>query len=108
MIEQRGHATPALLATTPIPLTQGKYALVDSELAHIVSGHKWHYNGGYAIHSKYISITVHKAMIMHRHLWEVVNGLIPERTEIDHINGDRLDNRLKNLRVVTDRQQASN
>lgn len=32
----------------------------------------------------------------------------PEGMEIDHINGDRLDNRRANLRVVTRQQNAMN
>jgi len=37
----------------------------------------------------------------HRFVWEYFNGKIPEGLEIDHINGDKTDNRLENLRLVT-------
>lgn len=37
----------------------------------------------------------------HRLIWEHVNGSIPAGMSIDHINGDRADNRISNLRLVT-------
>lgn len=45
---------------------------------------------------------------MHRFIWETVNGPIPEGLRIDHINGDTLDNKLENLRVVTPRGNSHN
>lgn len=43
----------------------------------------------------------------HRVIWAMSKGAWPEG-EIDHINGDRLDNRLDNLREVSKRQNAMN
>jgi len=40
-------------------------------------------------------------------IWAMVNGEWPDG-EIDHINGDRSDNRISNLRVVTHRENAMN
>lgn len=34
-------------------------------------------------------------------VFEAFNGPIPESKELDHINGERTDNRLENLRVVS-------
>lgn len=36
-----------------------------------------------------------------RLVWELYHGPIPEGMQIDHINGDRRDNRAANLRAVT-------
>lgn len=43
--------------------------------------------------------------VAHRIIWEMHNGPIPEGMQIDHINHIRYDNRLCNLRLVT---QADN
>ncbi len=43
-----------------------------------------------------------------RYIWEEVYGLIPEGMEIDHINRNRRDNRLENLRLVSRSQNNFN
>ena len=47
-------------------------------------------------------------ILVHRLVWETFNGEIPEYMEIDHINRDKTDNRLSNLRCVTHRQNMRN
>lgn len=47
--------------------------------------------------------SIHK---VHRLIYLLVNGYLPK--EIDHINGDRLDNSLANLREVTRSQNQYN
>ena len=44
----------------------------------------------------------------HRLIWEAFHGPIPEGSYIDHINRDRSDNRLANLRLVNVRQSQAN
>lgn len=39
-------------------------------------------------------------MTLHRFLWRMIYGPIPDDMQIDHINGDRGDNRLANLRLM--------
>lgn len=45
---------------------------------------------------------------VHRVVWEMHNGPIPKGMQIDHINGDRTDNNLSNLRLVTPQQNKWN
>jgi hypothetical protein len=54
------------------------------------------------------SVTVDRQRnLAHRLIWLYVHGAWPEG-EIDHINGDPLDNRLENLRDVSHRTNSEN
>lgn len=44
----------------------------------------------------------------HRRIWTRAHGPIPKGFYVDHINGNRRDNRLENLRLVTLTQNAWN
>ncbi len=46
----------------------------------------------------------HQNKYVHRLVWESFIGEIPEGMEIDHINSNRLDNRLENLQLVTKKE----
>lgn len=45
---------------------------------------------------------------VHRLVWEQAHGPIPAGMVIDHINGDKRDNRLENLRLASKAQNAIN
>jgi len=84
-----------------IPLTQGKFALVDDEDFEYLNQWKWifHKNKkdrtGYAIRSGYNKTTGKRTRIaMHRVLIKAVHPQI-----CDHKNGNGLDNRKANLRL---------
>lgn len=44
----------------------------------------------------------------HRLIWHMLVGEIPKGKQIDHINGNRNDNRIENLRLVTNRENSQN
>ena len=49
-----------------------------------------------------------KNMWAHRVAWLLATGEDPEGFVVDHINGDRLDNRIENLRLATYSQNSAN
>lgn len=78
------------------------YTLIDAEDFERVTRTVWHYKGGYAHagSSKYLA-SHHKRL--HAYILRSQPGEL-----IDHINGDRLDNRKQNLRIVTQAQNNKN
>jgi len=49
-----------------------------------------------------------KATLIHRLIYEFVHGPIPKNLVIDHINRDKQDNRIENLRLVTPSNNSHN
>ena len=44
----------------------------------------------------------------HRLVWSLLKGEIPDNMQIDHINRDKTDNKIENLRLVDNRANALN
>ena len=64
---------------------------------------------GYLNKNGYWSITIKgQSYKLHRILFYMFHGRDPANKVIDHINGDKGDNRILNLRAVTNRQNLKN
>lgn len=83
-----------------IQLTRGKVTIVDEKDFNILSQFKWCFDTstGYPV-----SRINGKNIRMHRFLLRPKKGL-----SVDHINGDKMDNRRINLRVCTHSQNLMN
>lgn len=82
-------------------LKQDKYTIIDEEFFERVNEFKWSYNlRGYA--QRMIGSSG-KSMLLHRFIIDA-----PSDKEVDHINGNRLDNRKANLRLSTRIQNCWN
>jgi hypothetical protein len=49
-----------------------------------------------------------KTHAVHRVIWQMFNGDIPDGMQIDHIDGNPLNNKIENLRLATPRQNSLN
>jgi hypothetical protein len=57
----------------------------------------------------YRMVCLRKRFFMaHRVIWAIIKQEDPLETQIDHINGNKLDNRIANLRKATNKQNACN
>jgi hypothetical protein len=96
-----------------IPLTQGKFAIVDDEDYEWLGQWKWYYNQkekincGYAARTEYFvkgdGIRASRKILMHR----VINKTKGE-FQTDHIDGNRLNNQKNNLRDCTQGENQRN
>lgn len=94
--------------TKQIPLTKGKFALVDDEDYEYLMQWKWRVDvGGYAVREQHVSggkkNEIRHMVQMHR----VINKT-PDGLKTDHIDGDKLNNVRGNLRNATPSQNKAN
>jgi len=79
-----------------IPLSQGKFALVDDDDFEWLSQYKWYFHDGYAERNQ-------KPRFMSRLILDA-----PAFMQVDHKNGNPLDNRRENLRLATPAENCRN
>lgn len=61
-------------------------------------------NNGYTL----VRINTQNVMLYHRIVWILHYGQIPEGKFIDHIDGNKINNKIENLRLVTHRENCQN
>jgi len=93
-----------------IPLTRGKYAIIDDENFEELSKYKWFVvagHSGYRAGRRTPRDTNGKqtTIYMHRAIMGLSRG---DPKEVDHINHNTLDNRRQNMRVCTRKQNRWN
>jgi hypothetical protein len=94
-----------------IPLTRGLCAIVDDSDYNWISKLKWNAipkctkSGFYAVGQVMLGFKNQKRTWMHREILGVRNH---KKIEVDHINGNGLDNRRCNLRVCSHSQNSRN
>ena len=86
-----------------INLISGKVALVDDADYERVSRHKWYSDKKARTEYAQGKMKGNKTIRMHRLILDVPRG-----TEVDHINGDGLDNRRSNLRLCSRAENTRN
>jgi hypothetical protein len=98
-----------LMKHMEIPLTQGKVALVDARDYERISRIKWYAN---KIHNTWYALKngkrlpggkKEKPILMHRLILNAPKGI-----QVDHKNGNGLDNRRRNLRLCTNQENHMN
>lgn len=90
--------------------TRYRYNPEDGTFTRLVSGHGKHAGeiAGTVAANGYCFVMVKgRQYLAHRLAWLYVNGAFPEG-DIDHINGDKRDNRISNLREATRSQNMCN
>lgn len=87
-----------------IPLTKGKVAIVDDEDYTELINYSWRYQNGYAARTTCRDEGKRTTVLMHR---QILSDS-PKNMDIDHINGNKSDNRKSNLRIATRKQNMHN
>lgn len=87
-----------------IPLTQGKVAVVDDADYEWLMQWKWHFRSmGYAGRRASKEAGGRALILMHRLITNAPSGL-----DVDHVDGNRLNNQRSNLRLCTRAQNMRN
>ena len=73
---------------------------IDDKYVYLFQKHKWFKSKGYF--ACYLGRRPNREFIyLHRLIWKLEYDNIPEKYEIHHINGNKVDNRLQNLECLS-------
>jgi hypothetical protein len=87
-----------------IPLTCGLFAKIDEADAYLVAGSNWRSFKGRRDKTTYArGSSHHKTILMHRIIADAPNG-----SDVDHIDGDGLNNCRSNLRICARTENTKN
>ncbi len=87
-----------------LKLSNNKSSIIDDDIYDYLSKFKWYYNKGYARRRARKSEGLNREKVMlHRFIINAKEGEI-----VDHINGNTLDNRVNNLRIVSNKENVWN
>lgn len=100
-----------VLGGVDVPLTKGYVAIIDQADVELVSRHTWHASiscGNCVCARTNITVATRKRahISMHRLIGAAMG--FDQSLEVDHIDGDRLNNRRSNLRPATNAQNVKN
>ena len=93
-----------------IALSQGKFTKVDDEDYEKINQYKWRFSNKQGVATQVqisgsgkLGTQKRKTLLLHRFILNAPRGL-----EVDHKNGDKLDNRRSNLRVCSHAENMRN
>ena len=87
---------------------KGKYsAMVDDDVFEEVNKFNWSYNSGYANRDDY-STGKQKHILLHRYIYELKYGDIPEGLEVEHWDESPLNCQISNLRLASHAENMCN
>lgn len=90
-----------LLCVALVPLTQGRFAVINEADSESIDRFCWHWFKGYACRRVTDDRKRQKFVYMHRQI-------LGQPAQIDHKDGDRLNNRRANLRFCSTSQNQQN
>ncbi len=89
--------------------SKGIAFIIPAKYKALIEKHSWYCNpaDGY-LRGDWRQKGTRKHYLLHRYVYELAYGEIKPRYSIDHVNGDKLNNSLSNLRMVTYSENTAN